>query len=147
MILFDLKCRSDHVFEAWFHSGAAFESQSRAGKIVCPVCGDSGIAKAPMAPRLSSGRARAEERSRSLSDAPGGAVGELYDELATLQRRIEETCDYVGDRFPAEARRIHDGATEQRGIYGQASDDDVRALADEGIGVYRVPALRRGRDS
>src|SRR6266849_3201248 len=107
MILFALRCAGDHEFEGWFRDGAAFDRQSAAGTIVCPQCGDNGVVKAPMAPRVA--------RSRN----------------------VEANCDYVGERFTEEARRIHYGESDPRGIYGEASVEDAKGLAEEGIEVNR----------
>jgi hypothetical protein len=132
MILFKLRCAAEHEFEAWFRDGATYERQATRGQISCPDCGSSEIEKAPMAPRLarSSG---AEEKKAPLSPA------QLRRMLQELRRHIETHCDYVGDRFAEEARRIHRGEATPRGIYGEASQEDSEALAEEGIEVARIP--------
>ena len=132
MILFKLKCSADHEFEGWFRDGATYERQAKRGLISCPTCGDAAIEKAPMAPRLA--RATAPEHA-----PPPPSPEQLRRMLQRLRRHLEKTCDYVGERFAEEARRIHHGETEARGIYGEASDDESQALADEGIEVARVP--------
>lgn len=148
MILFDLKCRRGHVFEAWFRDGASFKMQNDAGEIACPICADTRITKAPMAPRLSRGRGAARSRGRGLSDPPAGPAGELFRKCAELRRKIEENCDYVGERFPEEARKMHYGEAEKRSIYGEASEEEARALVDEGVEVYILPWMQRPhRDS
>jgi hypothetical protein len=58
-----------------------------------------------------------------------------------MRRRIETHCDYVGGHFAEEARRIHYGETEPRGIYGEANDTESRELADEGISFGQIPWL------
>ena len=130
MILFALRCAADHEFEGWFRDGASFDRQSAAGKIACPQCGDTAVSKAPMAPRVA--------RSRSGETPSPKRVREALQEL---RRHIESNCDYVGERFAEEARRIHYGERDPRGIYGEASADDARDLAEEGIEVKRVPWL------
>jgi hypothetical protein len=87
------------------------------------------VTKAPMAPRVA--------RSRSAETAPSPA--ELRKALQELRRHVETNCDYVGERFAEEARRIHYGESDPRGIYGEASSDDAKDLADEGIEVSRIP--------
>ena len=129
MILFALRCADDHEFEGWFRDGATFDRQSAGGKISCPQCGDISVTKAPMAPRVA--------RSRSAETAPSPV--ELRKALQELRRRVETNCDYVGERFAEEARRIHYGESDPRGIYGEASADDAKDLADEGIEVSRIP--------
>jgi hypothetical protein len=133
MILFALRCAADHEFEGWFRDNAMFDRQSAAGKITCPQCGDNGVTKAPMAPRVA--------RSRKAEAAPSPA--HLRKALQELRRHVETNCDYVGERFAEEARRIHYGETDPRGIYGEASPDDAAGLAEEGIEVSRIPWLPR----
>jgi hypothetical protein len=131
MILFALRCAADHEFEGWFRDGAAFDRQSAGGKISCPQCGDTAVTKAPMAPRVA--------RSRTVEATPSPA--QLRKALQELRRHVETHCDYVGERFAEEARRIHYGERDPRGIYGEASADDAKDLADEGIEVSRIPWL------
>jgi hypothetical protein len=130
MILFKLKCSGDHEFEGWFRDGATYERQAKRGLITCPSCGNTAIEKAPMAPRL--GRSARQETAPPSPD-------QLRCMLQQLRRHVETTCDYVGDRFAEEARRIHHGDADARGIYGEASDAESRSLADEGIEVAPLP--------
>jgi len=150
MIVYELKCSKNHVFEGWFRDAATFDRQAAAGKVACAVCGDSGIAKAPMAPRLAKrrGDAPAAPRQDGAGDAPGGRLtatqaAEAVKLLAELRQKVESECDYVGERFAEEARRIHYGETDQRGIYGEASDEQAKALDEEGIEVKKIPWLPR----
>lgn len=138
MILFDLKCGQDHVFEAWFKDGAACESQQKRGEIACPVCGGTDVAKAPMAPRLKKSRQGATDPH---SNAETAATARRM--LGELRRHVEQNCDYVGSTFAEEARKIHYGETEQRNIYGEATDDEAVALDDEGVPHQRVPWIER----
>ncbi len=129
MILFALRCAADHEFEGWFRNGSAFETQSAAGEIVCPSCGSKKVEKAPMAPHLA--------KSRKDEGAP--SPSQIRKALEEVRREIEANCDYVGDRFAEEARRIHYGETDRRSIYGEASADDARTLSEEGIEFARIP--------
>jgi hypothetical protein len=133
MILFALRCAADHEFEGWFRDGAMFDKQSAGGKITCPQCGNNDVTKAPMAPRVA--------RSRKAEAAPSPA--QLRTALPELRRHVETNCDYVGERFAEEARRIHYGESDPRGIYGETSAEDAAGLADEGIEVSRIPWLPR----
>jgi hypothetical protein len=129
MISFNLRCGKDHVFEAWFKDGKTYDRQARQGKVACPVCGDATVEKAPMAPNIASG----------VSRDPAGRAAELRETLQKLRTEVEKNCDYVGENFAEEARKIHYKESEQRGIYGEASDEDARALQDEGIEFSRIP--------
>jgi hypothetical protein len=155
MIVFDLKCRKEHVFEAWFPDSASFAAQVEAGKVLCPVCGSRKVAKALMAPNVVSTKGRAAAEPPRAGDAGTGAeagavavaesakAGELRRLLRELRSHVEQNCDYVGPQFAEEARKIHYGETDPRGIYGETSDTEAKALEDEGIEVARVPWLPR----
>src|SRR5579883_675097 len=132
MILFKLRCGAEHEFETWFRDGASYERQASRGLITCPECGSTNVEKALMAPRL------ARSDSGDTKTAPPSPE-QIRRMLQQLRRHVETNCDYVGDRFAQEARRIHQGEAEARGIYGEATDDESRALAEEGIEVARIP--------
>jgi hypothetical protein len=131
MILFTLRCAADHHFEGWFRDGASYEDQSAARQIVCPECGDTGVEKALMAPHVAKSHRKDEKRAASPA--------EMRRALQDLRRQVESNCDYVGDRFAEEARRIHYGETDPHGIYGEASPEDAKRLADEGVEFATVP--------
>jgi hypothetical protein len=130
MILFALRCAHGHEFEGWFRDGIGFEAQQDAAEIACPYCGDTSVEKAVMAPRV--------KRSREAK-MPAVTLAEMRKALTELRRQIESNCDYVGGRFAEEARRIHYGETDPRGIYGEASNEESRELADEGISFGQIP--------
>jgi len=137
MIVFELKCGTGHRFEAWFKDGAAYEAQAAEGSVVCPVCGDTHVAKAPMAPRIGKGSVvAAAERSRELQV-------EMREKLAELRGEVEKNFDYVGDRFAEEARRIHYGEVDPRAIYGETTDREAAELSEEGVGFQRIPWVPR----
>ena len=131
MILYQLRCPSEHQFEGWFRNSDAFEAQQKAHEIACPVCGDSNIDRALMAPAV--GR-----KSNSLPD-PTPDPARAITLLRTLRKVVEESHENVGDRFAEEARKIHYGETDARGIYGQTTAEEAEELADEGIEVARIP--------
>lgn len=126
MILFSLRCSDDHVFEAWFRDGATYERQAAASEIACPQCGDTEVEKAPMAPRL----------ARSKSEPSPADIRRM---LQQVRKHVETNCEYVGNKFADEARKIHKGEGDKRGIYGEATDAEHRELSEEGIEVQRIP--------
>ena len=136
MILFDLRCARDHVFEAWFPNNAAYEKQAKAGAVGCPICGSRKVEKAPMAPRIGKG-------GEAKLPVVASEHAEIRKQLMELRAKIEANCDYVGNKFAEEARRIHYGETERRDIYGEASDDEAKELHEEGVEFARVPWLPR----
>lgn len=154
MIVYNLRCSRGHEFEAWFASIAGFDEQAARGKLLCPFCNSRQVTKAPMAPALSRSvgdRAPAQSPSASLPRAPGQGSGpapvqHIPDELRKmrqfmtgLRKYIEHNAEYVGSKFPDEARKIHYGETEDRHIYGEASMNDIAELVDEGIDVAPLP--------
>ncbi len=148
MILYQLKCRQGHDFEAWFLNSVTYDSQQASGDVSCPHCGTTIVTKAPMAPNIARGRSgtpgaptapAAEHRAHEVAE-------KILEAVDGLRREVEENCDYVGDEFAEEARRIHFGETEERGIYGEASDEEAEDLDDEGVGFFRLPFMRRRND-
>jgi len=147
MKVLNLQCLLGHGFEGWFGSEDDFQAQSARGLVACPMCGDGQITRLPSAPRLNLSGARAPEAVNKPQDSPRtpapGPAGTPPPEMQALwmkavQQVLQNTED-VGERFPEEARRIHYGETEHRGIRGQASAEDRAALADEGIEVMPFP--------
>ena len=132
MIVYDLKCEGDHVFEAWFRDSAAFEKQKSGRKVACPTCGSTKVERQLSAPAIAT---RSEAPPR---DAPEH-VRKVMTMLRELRSEVERTSEYVGDRFPDEARAIHHGDSEKRNIYGEASREEAKALAEEGIEVTAIP--------
>lgn len=158
MIHYRLRCGVGHEFESWFQDSAGFEKLARAGLVECAVCGSTQVEKALMAPAVVSSRRKAKapppppqaEAPPPAPPAPQGpqmAAGPMPAQvMAMLQRlraEVEKNCDYVGKDFAEEARKIHSGESEARGIYGEASDAEAEALADEGIDVARLPWVPR----
>ena len=132
MISFNLRCSSDHVFEAWFPDGKAFDRQAKQGKVACPVCGDSKVEKAPMAPNIARGTSRGAARQHAMAKEVAGA-------LRKLRHEVEANCDYVGDRFAEEARKIHYDETKPRNIYGETTPEEASELKEEGVEFARIP--------
>jgi hypothetical protein len=142
MIVFNLQCGDGHGFEAWFKDAKTYESQRRGRKVACPVCGDTKVGKVPTAPRIAKGVADGQtpmDQARSRS-------AQLMNALDQLHKRVEENCDYVGDRFAEEARSIHNGLAEERGIYGQATNEEAKQLTEEGVPFAAIPK-RRPKDA
>ncbi len=130
MIVFDLRCGQGHVFEAWFGSTTDYEAQGARGLVACPICDDRDIVKAAMAPAVPA------KSNRSVSPA---TVKRGLAMLARAQAEALSKCDYVGDRFAAEARAIDAGEAETRGIWGEATRAEAADLAADGIDVHPLP--------
>lgn len=134
MIRFSLHCDKDHEFEGWFGSSGDFDGQSARGMIECPVCGSRQVSKALMAPAVTVSR---EAPVRPLAMDP--EKREMMRKLREMVQAVKQNSEDVGDRFADEARKIHHGEAEVRGIIGQASSDDARSLIEEGIEIAPLP--------
>lgn len=132
MIVFDLRCGSGHVFEAWFASSAAYDSQRADGLIACAVCGDTGIDKAVMAPNV------AAKGNAAPAPMPTEAKAAIA-RLAELQARMLEGSEWVGSRFAERARAMHDGDAREAAIHGRATLAETKALIDDGVPVAPLP--------
>lgn len=152
MIHYQVSCSAEHEFDGWFLSGASFEEQAAAGFIECPICGDSKVKRAlmkPSVPRKRGDEPRPANRTITPAGEPAAvaAGGQMPDHmramLQKLRAEVERNCDYVGPDFAEEARKIHRGESERRGIYGETTPDQAESLADEGIEVGRIPWVRR----
>jgi hypothetical protein len=156
MIRYSLICDKGHEFESWFADSAAYDKQAKRKLVSCPLCGSAEVEKAIMAPRLagSKKRTRAMDVSSEPSEAPAPAQEtsapvammspqeqELRAKLKEVRDHLIKNADDVGTKFPEEARKMHYGETEHRSIYGVASPEDAKDLAEEGIEFHPLPIL------
>lgn len=141
MKVLDLRCTHGHGFEGWFASSEAFESQLASGLVECPVCGDTAIVKLLSAPRLNLGNAKAPEPKPAAAPASQLPAEQGSPEARWMRaiREVMAKTEDVGERFADEARKMHYGETEERGIRGQATREQTEALLDEGIAVLPLP--------
>ncbi len=140
MKVLDLRCTHGHGFEGWFASNEAFETQLANGLVECPVCGDTAIVKLLSAPRLNLGNAKAPA-AEAAPAAPSQVPAPLSPEARWMRavREVIAKTEDVGERFAEEARKMHYGEAEERGIRGQATPEQTEALLDEGIAVMPLP--------
>jgi hypothetical protein len=134
MKVLDLRCGSDHRFEGWFASDDDFQAQEERGLVSCPICADSHVSRLPSAPRLNVSNLR----ETAAPPAPDAQRLRQTHWMRAVRQLLESTED-VGERFPEEARRIHYGEVEERGIRGQATPEAADALREEGIEVFSLP--------
>lgn len=148
MIIYDLCCDSEHRFEGWFRSAEDFESQLERHLVTCPRCDSEVVRRVPSAVAISSSSSSPREASESAppqqsvaAAMPAGSQAlALYRQLANLMMTVSED---VGTAFAEEARRIHYKEAEERPIRGQTTDEEYQALQEEGIGVIRLPVLKK----
>ena len=136
MIHYSLVCDNDHKFDAWFRNAEAYDEQSRRGIVTCPICNSQKVGKGLMAPVV----------SRPSSDKVALSIGhpqqqQLRDAIRAMHKKITAEADYVGDRFADEARKIHFKEIDPRGIYGEATRDEVTSLLEEGVDFLPLPHL------
>lgn len=130
MIAYNLSCARGHEFEGWFKDSAAFDTQENEGALVCPLCGNSKIRKAIMAPSVMNANAAVPLKTHAET---------VRQYTAGLRNFIRENAEYVGPRFAEEARKIHYGEADERHIYGESTNSEVKELVDEGIEVAPFP--------
>lgn len=145
MKVFNLQCSAQHQFEGWFGSEEDYASQVERGLLECPLCADKTVQKLPSAPRLNLGASEPAAPpatpvpSKQQAMLPAAQAQALQAAYLQLARRIVDQTEDVGERFAEEARKIHYGESEERGIRGQASPEQTRELIEEGIAVMPLP--------
>jgi hypothetical protein len=132
MIRYALICDHDHDFEGWFGSSGEFDDQQARGLVECPVCASKAVSKQIMAPSVAGTRRKGEAEK-----PPVRAM--MMEAMGRIRRHVEDNFDYVGDSFAKEAREIHEGRAEDRGIYGEATAQEVKALAEDGVPIAPLP--------
>ncbi|MDB5467725.1 MAG: hypothetical protein JWQ46_2487 [Phenylobacterium sp.] len=135
MIRYALICDHEHEFEGWFGASADFDDQQARGLVECPVCASKAVRKQIMAPAVAGTR----RTMRDEGVSPAGAQSMMMEAMGKIRRHVEENFDDVGDAFAREARAIHEGKSEERGIYGQATPTEVRGLIEDGVPVASLP--------
>lgn len=135
MIKYALQCDQAHAFEGWFGSSADYDDQAARGLVECPVCGSHGVSKQIMAPAV------AGTKAQRAAPAPDPKMREMMmAAMGEVRRHVEDNFDYVGDAFAREARDIHEGRSEKREIYGEATPAEVKKLKEDGVPVAPLPA-------
>lgn len=130
MIVYSLKCANSHEFEGWFQSSAAFDAQAAGGKLACPVCDSHKVEKAVMAPAVAGTKKTALAKDE---------LKKMRQFVSGIRKYVKENAEYVGPRFPEEARKIHYGETDERHIYGEATLEEAKELIEEGVDVAPLP--------
>lgn len=151
MIKYSLVCGTGHEFEAWFQNSGAFDVQSAGNLVVCPCCGTHDVRKALMSPAVATRGSRPEVAAVESMEAAALAAHayippSITDIVRKVRAEIERRADYVGPRFAEEARKIHYAEAPERGIYGEASPEQVAELDEEGIQVFALPVLPEERN-
>ena len=158
MIRYALTCADGHSFESWFQSSAAYDKQAKQKLVTCPLFGTSNVEKEIMSPRLSGTRKRAALPAPQAAEGAGAGgdkmpvamisphAGALRAKLKELREHLTKNSDYVGQKFPEEARKMHYGEIDHRSIYGEASPDEAKKLHEEGVEFHPLPVLQDERN-
>ena len=161
MIRYSLVCDKGHDFESWFADSTAYDKQAKRKLVACPHCGSAKVDKAIMAPRLAGSKTGKAPVEAPPVEAPAAAPEpaapapvamlspqerELRSKLKELRDHLTKNADNVGKKFPEQARKMHYGEVEHRTIYGEASPEDAKALAEEGIEFHPLPILPDDRN-
>ena len=156
MIRYALACDKGHVFESWFQNSAAYDTQVKAALITCPICNSAKVEKTLMAPGVVGAKKRAgappasPPSPRPAADTADTATPvammspqeqEFRKKLKELRDHLTKNADYVGQKFPEEARKMHYGDIEHRSIYGEATPDQAKELHEEGVEFHPLPVL------
>ena len=137
MIRYALACEKGHEFEGWFSGSDDFDNQLQRGFLSCPMCNSPQVSKLLMAPSVSTARKKDERQSLAMDTARKEAIAKIREAVANIRANAED----VGDKFPEEARKIHYGEADARGIIGKATPDEAQALVEEGIEIAAIPVL------
>jgi hypothetical protein len=135
LIHYSLQCEQTHGFEGWFASSEDFDRQKAQGLVTCPYCDSKNVNKMLMAPNVTTGRQKDKTQAVAMDTMRRDMITKIKDAVKEIRANAED----VGERFPEEARKIHYGETEARGIIGQATPDEAQALTEEGIEVAPLP--------
>jgi len=141
LIRFSLICDNAHEFEGWFRSNDDFDTQNKRGFVDCPHCSSTKVEKALMAPAVSTSR-----KQEKIALAMGEQQRQVMAEMKAFAERVKADADYVGDRFAEEARKIHFGEADQRGIYGEATPEEARSLVEDGVEFMPLPVVPDDRN-
>lgn len=133
MIRYALSCSAGHDFEGWFSASGDYDEQAAKGQLSCPVCDTRDVRKQIMAPAVTG------TQKRDVDLTPAVMQAKVREFMTRVRQHVESNFDYVGDRFAAEARAIHEGKSEERGIYGEASPAEVKALVADGVPIAPLP--------
>ena len=134
MIRYALACEAGHEFEGWFSASGDYDDQAGRGLIACPVCDSHAVRKQIMAPSL------AGTSKREADENPAAKRAMMMEVMGRVRAHVQANFDYVGDSFATEARAIHEGRSEERGIYGEATPTEVKALVADGVPIAPLPS-------
>tara|TARA_B100000886_G_scaffold301283_1_gene230723 strand:+ start:124 stop:552 length:429 start_codon:yes stop_codon:yes gene_type:complete len=142
MIKYKLICKNCFTkFDSWFASSKEYEKLKKRKFLTCHSCNSLKVEKTLMAPKLIKSKYKSETNSNYLKHQ------KIKNTIKNYQKFIKDNFQYVGDNFAYEARSIHyNSKKKSKGIYGSASEQDLKELKEEGIEAQMVPWIE-GNDN
>ena len=134
MIKYSLRCSEGHNFEAWFSSSKAYEDQVQDSLVLCPLCDSREIKKNIMSPNIG----KKGNKSNINND-----VKKIEVMMNKVRKHVEKNYEYVGEKFPEEARAMHYEEKESKDIYGESSIEEAKELIEEGIDIHPIPGINK----
>ena len=134
MIKYSLRCSDGHNFEAWFSSSKAYEDQTQDSLVLCPLCDSREIKKNIMSPNIG----KKGNKSNTNND-----VKKIEVMMNKVRKHVEKNYEYVGKKFPEEARAMHYEEKESKDIYGESSIEEAKELIEEGIDIDAIPGINK----
>lgn len=132
MIIYDLRCAHEHLFEGWFKTAEDFTRQNQGGLLSCPVCGTPEVTKLLTASRINRHSSSQHDSAKLMANTEQTLITKIHD-------YVDTNFVDVGPEFPERARRIHYGEVEPAAIRGVATMNEVKELYDEGVDIVALP--------
>ena len=137
MIKYLLRCRNKHEFESWFSDSREFEKLKKKNLIECIFCQSKNVDKSIMSPNITSKEKVLEKRFDNKE------FNKLKKELLKIRKFVEKNFEFVGDKFPKEAREIYYDNKKNKNIYGVATPEERLELEEEGIELTSIPWVNK----
>ena len=131
VIVYDLKCEKNHIFEGWFKDMAAFGEQKEKKLVACPVCGSLNI-EIVLSSIMVMGKETEGLNKNDKSLSPEKAL-RMFNEY------MDKTFEDVGSKFAEVALKIHIGEEDSRNIKGTTTKTEEDTLREEGVPFVKIP--------
>ena len=138
MIKYNLKCHNDHEFESWFSNSVEFDKLNKKKLLECIFCSSKKITKSIMSPMISSSNI-IEKQIESINQNYKSEKNQLMQ----LRNYIEKNFEYVAKDFSKKVREIYYDKENKKAIYGSATPEERKELADEGIDLLSIPWINK----
>jgi|TARA_B110000914_G_C15401402_1_gene417391 hypothetical protein len=141
MIKYLLKCKNKHEFESWFSDSKEFEKLKKKNLIECIFCHSKNIQKSIMSPNIVSKEKNVEKKFNNKE------FDKIKKELIKIRKFVEKNFEFVGDKFPKEARNIYYDNKKNKNIYGIATPEEKLELEEEGIELASIPWINNKKEN